>query len=114
VHIRVDTVTNVRDEPQEIGAIDGRVAEAFTLAVPMRVETAAADLHHLAVPALRAQRGGADLPGHRGGMVKRVIEAVRCDVQAGVGGAWVGGTERVELFDRSIGIDDGDRAWQEP
>jgi hypothetical protein len=80
----------VRDEPQEIVAVDRGVAEAFVAAVAVRVQAATADVHHVAVTALRAQGLGADLPGHRRGVVKRVVEAVRRDVQARVGGARVG------------------------
>ena len=53
-YIRDNTVTNVRDEPQEIVAIDGGIAEALSLAVAMRVQATTADLHHLAVQIGRA------------------------------------------------------------
>lgn len=35
-------------------------------------------------------------------------------MQAGVGSAGIGGTERVELLDRPIGIDHHDRALRDP
>lgn len=102
------------DEPQEVVAVDGGVAEALSATVTMRVQAATADVHYLAVAALRGQGFGADLPGDRGGVIERVVEAVRRDVQASVGGPRVGGAERVQLLDGTIGVDDNDRARQQP
>ncbi len=107
-------VPDMRDELQQVGAIDGGVAEACSAPVPVRVKAATADLHHLAGPALLRQGSGADLPGDRRGMVQRVVEAAGRDVQASVGGAGIGGAERVELLDRAIGVDHDDGARQEP
>ena len=103
----------MRDEPQEILAVDRGITEAFVPAVAVRVQATTADAHHLAITALRGQGFGADLPGHRGGVVKRVVEAVRRYVQARVGGPRVGRAERVELLDGTIGVDDDDRARQQ-
>jgi len=103
--VRDDAVANVADEPQQVVAVHGGVAEARSLAVPVRVQAAAADLQHRAVQALRGQGGGADLPGDRSGVVQRAVEAAREDMKTGVGGAGIRGTERVELFDGAIGID---------
>ena len=108
--VRDDAVANVADEPQQVVAVHGGVAEARSLAVPVRVQAAAADLQHRAVQALRGQGGGADLPGDRSGVVQRAVEAAREDMKTGVGGAGIRGTERVELFDGAIGIDYGERA----
>jgi hypothetical protein len=65
----------VRDEPEQVVAIYGRVLETGSLAVPVRIEATAADLHHLAVQTSRRQRGGAHLPGDRGGVLERGVEA---------------------------------------
>ena len=108
-HVCDDTVADMRDEPQQVGAVDGGITEAFSAPVPVRVKAAAADLHHLAGPALLGQGVDADLPGDRRGMVQRVVEAAGGDVQAGVGGAGIGGAERVELLDGAIGVDHDER-----
>jgi hypothetical protein len=50
--------------------------EAFPVPVPVRVQPAAADLHHRACQALRRERLGTDLPGYRGRVVKGVVEGV--------------------------------------
>ena len=104
----------MRDEPQQVGAIDRGVAEACSAPVPVRVKAATADLHHRAGPALLRQGAGADLPGDRRGMVQRVVEAAGRDAQASFRGAGIGGAERVELLDRAIGVDHDDGARQEP
>ena len=88
--------------------------EAVTVTEPVRVEPAAADLHHRAVQALRRERAGADLPGHRRRVVEGIVEAVRHDVQAGIRRTRIGRTERVELLDRAVGIDHDQRARQQP
>ena len=46
---------DMRDEPQKVGAVDRGVTEACPAPVPVRVKAAAADLHHLAGPALLRQ-----------------------------------------------------------
>lgn len=66
----------MRDEPKKVVAIYGAVTEASSLPVPVRVKAATADLHYLAVQALRRQGSGADLPGDCGGMLQSVVEAV--------------------------------------
>lgn len=109
-----DTVPDMRDKPQEVGAVDRGVAEACSGPIPVRVKAATADIHHLAGPALRRQGVGADLPGDRCGMVQRVVEAAGRDVQACVRCTGIGGAERVELLDRAIGVDHDDGARQEP
>lgn len=113
-HVCDDTVADVRDEPEQVGAIDRGIAESCSAPVPVRVKAAAADLHHLAGPALLGQGADTHLPGDRGGMFQGVVEAARVDVQAGVRGARIGGAERVELLDSAIGVDDDDRARQQP
>lgn len=70
----------MRDEPQQVGAVNRGIAEAFSAPVPVRVKAASTDLHHLAGLALPGQGADADLPGDRGGMVQCVIEAVGGDV----------------------------------
>jgi len=102
----------MRNEPQKVGAVDRGVAEACSAPVPVRVQATTANLHHLAGPALLRQGIGANLPGDRGGVVQRVIEAARGDVQASVCSAGIGGTERVELLDRTIGVDHDKSARQ--
>jgi len=104
----------VRDEPPQVGAIDRGIAESCSAPVPVRVQAAAADLHHRAGPALLGQGVDADLPGDRGGMFQGVVEAAGVDVQADVRGAGIGGAERVELLDSAVGVDHDDRARQQP
>jgi hypothetical protein len=104
----------MRNELQKVGAVHRGVAEACSAPVPVRVEATTADLHHLAGPALLRQGTCANLPGHRGWVVQRVVEAAGGDVQASVCGAGIGGTERVELLDRAIGVDHDDGARHEP
>jgi hypothetical protein len=104
----------VRDETQQIVAVDGRVTEARSAPVPVRIQAATADLHHLAGSALRRQGVGPDLPGHRGRVVQRIVEAAGRDVQPDVGGAGIRRAERVELLDGAIGVDRDERARQEP
>jgi hypothetical protein len=104
----------VRDELDEVSAVDRGVPEAVPVPEPVRVQAAAADVHHRAGTALGRQRIDADLPGHRRRVVKRVVEAARHDVKAEIGGAGIGRAERVELLDGAIGIDDDQGAWQQP
>jgi len=66
----------VGDEPEQVVAVHRGVAEAGSLPVPVRVEAAAADLHQLAVQALRRQGRRADLARDRGGVRQRLVEAV--------------------------------------
>src|SRR6185437_11910243 len=108
-----NAIADVRDELEKVVAIDGGVTEPGSLAVPVRVEATTADLHHFAIQALRRQGGRAELPGDRGGMLQRVIEAACEHVQAGVGRAGIRGTKRVELLDGTVGVDDDERAGQE-
>lgn len=89
----------MRDEPQQVIAVDGAVAEADAMLVPVRVQATTADLHDRAGPAQRRQGVGSDLPGYRRGVIQCVIKAAGCDVQASIGGAGVGRTQRVELLD---------------
>jgi hypothetical protein len=104
----------VADEPEQVLAVDRGITEAFPLPEPVRVQAAAADIHHRALQALGGERAGADLPGHRRRVLKRVVKTTRHDVQAHVGGARVGGAERVELLDRTVGVDHHQRARQQP
>jgi hypothetical protein len=104
----------VVDELEQVLAVDGGVAEAFSFPEPVRVQAAAADIHHRAGPALSAKRVRPDLPGYRCRVVKRAVEAAGRDVQAHVGGTGIGGAERVELLDRAVGVDHHQRAWQQP
>lgn len=78
------------DELEQVLTVDGGVTEPFPHAEPVRVQATAADFHHRAVPALRRERAGAELPRHRRRVVKHVVEAARHDVQAGAGRAWIG------------------------
>lgn len=80
----------------------------------MRVEPAAADLHHRAGQALRRERVGSDLPRHRRRVVEGSVEAVRHDVQAGVRRTGVGRAERVELLDGAVGVDHDQGARRDP
>jgi hypothetical protein len=80
----------VGNEAEQVLAVHGGIAETFSRQEAMRVQATAADLHHRAGLAERRERFRADLPGHRRRMVKGVVEAVRHDVQAGVGGTGVG------------------------
>ena len=89
----------MRDEPQEILAVDRRVAKTSAVKVTVRVQAATAYLHYPAGLALWRQGVGADLPSYSGGVVQRFIEAVGGYVQAHVSGARIGGAKRVELLD---------------
>ena len=97
------------DEPQQVRAVDRGVTETRPIAVPVRIEAAAADLHHRAGPALGGQGIGSHLPGHCGGMVERGVEAAGENVQARVGGTGIGRAQRVELFDRAIRVHHDER-----
>jgi hypothetical protein len=66
------------------------VTEAFSVQEPVRVQSAAADVHHRTGLAARRERVGTDLPGYRRRVIKGVVEAIRHDVQARVGGAGIG------------------------
>jgi hypothetical protein len=78
------------NQPEQVLAVHGGIAEALSRQETVRVQATAADLHHRAGLAQRRERFRANLPGHCRRMVKGVVEAVRHDVQAGVGGARVG------------------------
>ena len=104
----------MRDELQQVSAIDRGIAEACSAPIPVRIKTASTDLHHLAGSALLGQGADADLPGDRGGMFQCVVEATGGDVQTGVRSAGIGGAERVELLDSAVGVDHDDRARQQP
>ena len=104
----------MRDELEQVPAVDGGLPEALTVPEAVRVQATAAGLHDRAGTALGRERVGADLPGDGRRVVKDVVKAVRHDVKAGVGRAGIGGAERVELLNGAIGIDDNQRAWQQP
>jgi hypothetical protein len=104
----------VIDEQPQVVAVDGGVTEAVSFHEPVRVQAAAADPHHRALQARLGKRVKPDLPGHSRRVIEGVVEAVRHDFEAGVGGALIGGAERVELLDRAIGIDHDQRARQQP
>jgi hypothetical protein len=104
----------VGDELEQVSAVDGGVTEAFPFPEPVRVQAAAADLHHRAGQALRRKRAHPDLPGHRRRVVEGVVEAARHDVQAGVRGTGIGRAERVELLDSAVGVNHDQRARQQP
>ena len=99
-----DATLNVRDELEQVAAVDGAVAEAGSALEPVRVQAATADVPDLALQALWSQGSGADLSGDRRRVIKRVIKAARGDVRPGIGSAWVGGTERVELLYGTVGV----------
>jgi hypothetical protein len=65
----------VGDELEQVLAVDRGAAEAFSFPEPVRVEAAAADVHHRAGPALSAKRVSPDLPGHRRRVVEGIVEA---------------------------------------
>jgi hypothetical protein len=104
----------MRDELEQVITVDRGVPEALPVAEPVRVQAAAADLHHRTFLALRGQGVGADLPGDRCRMVEDVVEAAGHDVKAGVGGTRIGRAERVELLDRAVGVDHYQRARHQP
>jgi hypothetical protein len=83
----------VADDREQVLAVHRPVAEALALQVAVRVKASPADLHDRAPPALFGERLGTDLPGHRRGVVKGIVEAGRLDVQAGIGGAGIRGAE---------------------
>jgi hypothetical protein len=100
----------MRDEPQQISTVDRRVEEALALPVPVRILPAAADVHDRAGLALPGQGGCAYLPGDRRRVRQSLIEAVRHNVEASVGGARISGAQRVELLNRTVGVDHDQRA----
>jgi hypothetical protein len=83
----------VRDELEQVLAVDGGVAEALPIPEPVRVQAATADPHHRAGETLRRQRAGTHLPGHCGRVVEDAVEAARHDIQASVSGARIGRAE---------------------
>jgi hypothetical protein len=103
----------VGDELLKVRAVNGRVAEADAVPEPVRVEATTADLHQRACLALVGQGGRSDLPSHRHRVVERVIKLVGYDIQPGVGGARIGGAQRVQLLDGSVGLHHHQRAWQQ-
>jgi hypothetical protein len=64
----------VRDQLEQVIAVDGGMAESLAVPEAVRIQAAAADLHNGAGHALGGERFHADLPGHRGGVVQCVIE----------------------------------------
>jgi hypothetical protein len=104
----------MRDQLEQVIAVDRGMAEALVVQEPVRIKAAAADLHDRAGQALGSERVHADLPGHCCRVVKRVIEAARPDGESGVGGAWIGRAERVQLLDGPVGVDDGQGTRQQP
>ena len=102
------------DEPKQISAVHRGVTKAGSVPVPVRVQASAADLQHRTGLALCRQGGGPDLPGDGGGVTEGVVEAVRSDMQPGVGSARVAGTERVEFLDGAIGVHHHQGARQQP
>jgi hypothetical protein len=67
---------NVRNQPDQVGAVDRRIPESVAGPVAMRVEAAAADVHDRTGSALRRQGIGTDLPGHCRRMLQRGIERI--------------------------------------
>jgi hypothetical protein len=50
------------------------MTEAFPFLEPVRVQAAAADIHHRACQALRGERARSKLSGHRRRVLKSVVE----------------------------------------
>ena len=95
------------DEAFQVGAVDGRVGEAAGVrVVAVGVIAAAAHLDQGAAAALGAEAVAAAAAGGHAGVRQGVVEGVVEDVEAGGGGALVGGFERVDLFDGAVGVDD--------
>jgi hypothetical protein len=63
-------VADVSDELKKFAAVHRWIQKACSMPVPVRIQTAATDLHDWALLALRGQSGGADLSGYRGRQVK--------------------------------------------
>jgi len=116
VQVAAHPVTDVRDEPHQVGAVDRGVAESFAAAVAVRIKTAAADPHDRTRLALRRQGVCPDLPGNGGGMVEGSIEGIGEDMPSGVCGAGIGRAQRIELLNGTVGLhdDEGARLQAEP
>ncbi|ESU47478.1 hypothetical protein P376_4544 [Streptomyces sp. HCCB10043] len=72
----------------------------------MGVEPAAARAYDRAAAAGLADAGQTELPGPDAGVGGDLVEGVAEDVEPGGGGALVGALERVDLFQRPVGLDD--------
>jgi tetratricopeptide (TPR) repeat protein len=73
--VRDDPIAHVRDQLEQVRTINRGIHEPLPLPEPVRVQTATADAHLRAGPALPRKRLGTDLPGHRRRVVKGVVEA---------------------------------------
>jgi hypothetical protein len=104
----------VGNEPEQVGAVDRRVAESDATSVAVGVQAAAADPHDWTGPALFRQRVLADLPGHRRRVLQRVVKGAIEYVQAGTGGKGIGRVQRVELLNGSVGVDHDKRTRLQP
>jgi hypothetical protein len=104
----------VKNESEQVGAVDRRVSEPDTTPVAVGVQAPAADLHDRTGPALVRQGVLADLPGHRGRVLQRIVEGIIEYIQAGTGRKGIGRVQRVELLDGSVGIDHDERARLQP
>ena len=102
------------DDLAQVLAVDGGVTKALTVTESVRIKAAAANLHDLAFRALLRQRVNPDLPGHRRGMVKGVVEVARHDIQASVGRTGISRAERIKLLDGAVCVDHDQRARQQP
>jgi hypothetical protein len=102
------------DEHLHVGAVDRRVAEPVAGQIAMRVEPGTADLVDGTRGALAAEGGGTDLLRRYARVQQGPVERVGHHVQPGLAGALVGALERVDLFDRTVGLDHGDRDRTEP
>jgi hypothetical protein len=79
----------MRNEFQQVAAVDGGVQEAVPRLEAVRVQATTADLHHRAAQALRRKSTEADLPRNGGRVLKSAVEAICHDVQAGIGSAGI-------------------------
>lgn len=70
-----DATLDVGDELEQVAAVHGAVAEACSPPEPVRVQAATADVPNLALETVWRQGSTADLPGDRGRVIERVIEA---------------------------------------
>lgn len=82
---------DVPDQRLEVGAVHGRLAEALTGTVAVRVVPSAAHLDQLAGAAPGGERVPAELAGGESGVVEELVEAVGVEGHPGRGGPLVRG-----------------------
>ena len=99
------------DQREQIGAVNRWIAEPGPRPVAVRVKATAATGHDRAFPAGLAEPGESLLASDDPRVLSDDIQGMAEDVQAGGRRAIVGRFERVNLFVRSIGLDNDQAGW---